>query len=385
MPVQKKTFWIIYVLGFLWSLSFALPLYMQSSFVDSIVGVDNVGLVVFITNVCSLLSLVGYGYLIKRYSNFRVSTIIILFNLAAVIFLLLTQGIWSLVFYVVIFLTMNLFSVNLDVFLESISDDRVTGRIRTTMLTIINIAIFISPVMMGYIIGDDNYRRVYLVAGIVFLPVLLLLFFERQLVADHTLYRERSFKTLRKIFAFHPNLPRLFFVEFALRFFYATMVLYVPIYLHQYLGFGWDQIGPIFTFMLLPFILLQIPAGRLADKLWGEKEMIIAGLLFMAVFTGAVVFLQSQSILIWGLILFCTRVGAALVEAMNETYFFKHVSKEDMDLINLFRDLRPFGWLVAALASFILLHLFVIQSAFVAIIAVLLIALWPALRLVDTK
>lgn len=385
MSSANKKFGLIYLLGFLWSLSFALPLYIQSSFVGSIVGVNNVGLVVFISNIFSFFSLVGYGYLIKRYSNFKVAVSIIIANLLAVLFLVLTSGLWSLVFYVAVFITMNLFSINLDVFLENISDDRITGRIRTTMLTIMNIAILMSPLMMGYIVGDENYTRLYLVAGLVFLPVLFLLFFEKRLVVDNVEYKERSWGALKRVFREHPNLPRIFAVEFSLRFFYTSMVLYLPIYLHQYLGFAWSEIGLIFTVMLLPFVLIEIPAGRLADKVLGEKEMLVGGLLFMLVFTYVVVVLNSATWLLWALILFLTRVGAALVESMDETYFFKHVGKEDMDLINVFRDMRPIGWLTAAFVSFILLHLFNIQSVFIAIIVVLVVALWPALRLVDTK
>jgi hypothetical protein len=97
------------------------------------------------------------------------------------------------------------------------------------------------------------------------------------------------------------------------------------------------------------------------------------------------VIFESDSWLLWAFVLFLSRVGAALVEAMNETYFFKHVGKRDMDLINMFRDMRPIGWLVGALTSFVLLKFFGIESIFVSIVVVLVIALWPALRLVDTK
>jgi len=386
MPIKKKTFILIYLLGFLWSLSFALPLYAQSSFIESIVGIHNVGLVVFISNIVSFLSLVGYGYIIRKFSNLIAALSVVGLNLLAVVFLIWSSGLWSLVYYVVIFITMNLFSVNLDVFLESISDDKVTGRIRTTMLTVMNVAVLISPLLMGFIVGENHYIKLYVVAGFVFLPVLFLLCAQRKLVADvQTDYNERSWQALKKIFKEYPNLPRIFFTEFTLRFFYTAMVLYMPIYLHEFLGFSWDHIGVIFTIMLLPFVLVEIPAGQIADKFLGEKEMLVGGLLCMAVFTLVMVIFESDSWLLWAFVLFLSRVGAALVEAMNETYFFKHVGKRDMDLINMFRDMRPIGWLVGALTSFVLLKFFGIESIFVSIVVVLVIALWPALRLVDTK
>ncbi len=385
MPPRKKNFSFIYLLGFLWSLSFSLPLYVQSSFVSSIVGLENIGLVIFISNLVSFLTLVGYGRLIRYYSNFRVAIGMIVLNLFAVSFLVFSAGLWSIFFYIMVFITMNLFGVNLDVFLESISDDSITGRIRTNMLTVANIAIFLAPMLMGYIVGDNNYLRIYLIGGVIFFPVLFLLLFQKKLVLDQNEYNERSLKVLRQVFKTNKNIPRVFAIQFALRFFFAAMVLYTPIYLHEYLGFSWTQIGPMFTIMLLPFLFLQIPAGRIADKTLGEKEMTIAGLIFMIIFTTVIIFFSSESWLLWAFVLFLTRVGASLVEAMNESFFFKQVSSKDIDIINIFRDLQPIGWLSAAAVSFVLLHYFSILAIFVAIIIVLVLALWPAIRLIDTK
>ncbi len=385
MPPRKKNFSFIYLLGFLWSLSFSLPLYVQSSFVSSIVGLENIGLVIFISNLVSFLTLVGYGRLIRYYSNFRVAIGMIVLNLLAVSFLVFSAGLWSIFFYIMVFITMNLFGVNLDVFLESISDDSITGRIRTNMLAVANIAIFLAPMLMGYIVGDNNYLRIYLIGGVIFFPVLFLLLFQKKLVLDQNEYNERSLKVLRQVFKTNKNIPRVFAIQFALRFFFAAMVLYTPIYLHEYLGFSWTQIGPMFTIMLLPFLFLQIPAGRIADKTLGEKEMTIAGLIFMITFTTVIIFFSSESWLLWAFVLFLTRVGASLVEAMNESFFFKQVSSKDIDIINIFRDLQPIGWLSAAAVSFVLLHYFSILAIFVAIIIVLVLALWPAIRLIDTK
>lgn len=284
-----------------------------------------------------------------------------------------------------VFITMNLFGVNLDLFLESISDDSDTGRIRTNMLAVQNVAIFLAPMLMGYIVGDNNYLRIYLIGGVIFFPVLFLLFYQKKLVVDRIEYNERSFRVLRQLFKVNKNIPRIFVIQFALRFFFAAMVLYTPIYLHDNLGFSWSQIGPMFTIMLLPFLLLQIPAGRIADKVLGEKEMTITGLIFMITFTTVIIFFSSESWLLWAFVLFLTRVGASLVEAMNESFFFKQISSQDVDIINMFRDLQPIGWLSAAAVTFVLLHYFSIISIFVAVVIILILALWPAIKLVDTK
>jgi len=56
-----------------------------------------------------------------------------------------------------------------------------------------------------------------------------------------------------------------------------------------------------------------------------------------------------------------------------------------MDLIDLFRDLRPAGWLIGSLASVVILIFLPIPYLFLILAFVLLFGLRPALALRDTK
>jgi len=114
------------------------------------------------------------------------------------------------------------------------------------------------------------------------------------------------------------------------------MVIYTPIYLNQHLGIDWTQIGMIFTIMLLPFIFLQFPLGRLADTRLGEKEIMAIGFGILVVSTAALSFITTTSFWVWALALFATRVGASAVAVMNETYFFKKTNDTDADLLEFF-------------------------------------------------
>jgi len=384
---KHKPFWLIYFLGFLWAFSYALPLYSQSSFIESIVGRDNISLVFLVLSFVGLVSIYYYEVILKRFGNYKSAVGMIICNLLMVIGLMFANGILALVFFIFIFTSFSLFVINNDIFLETISDNKNTGRIRTTMLTIGNIGILIAPFLMGYLIGDTNkYELVFLIGGIVFFPALILLLYNRQAVEDSKMvYRKRSLKSLEKLLQAHPDILRIMSTEFALRFFYAIMVFYLPIILHDYVGFHWSVIGIILTIMLLPFILLELPAGRVADKYLGEKEMLITGLVLMAVFSVAVGVFTVKSAMIWGVILFMTRMGAALVESMNETYFFKQIDNQDMDLIDIFRDVRPFAWLLAAGISWLFLRWFDIPQVFFLLAIVILISLYPATRIHDTK
>ena len=51
------------------------------------------------------------------------------------------------------------------------------------------------------------------------------------------------------------------------------------------------------------------------------------------------------------MVLFVSRIGASLVESASESYFFKHVKKEDAGLISLFRMVRPISYILVPLIT----------------------------------
>ena len=238
---------------------------------------------------------------------------------------------------------------------------------------------------MGHIAASESYAPVYLVAAAAVIPAILIIMSQRTALRDGTHYQSRHWRDLLQIFKSNHNLSKIFQVAFFLNFFYCVMVLYTPIYLHQYLGFSWTEIGVMFTVMLLPFVALEFPAGSLADRYWGEQEILVVGLLIMAVSTGAIFFIQSSHFIVWTVILAMTRIGAALVEAMQDVYFFKNVRKQDMDLIDLFRDIRPAAWLCGSLFAVIVLEFFAIEYLYLFLAALLFFGLRAALTLKDTK
>jgi len=128
------------------------------------------------------------------------------------------------------------------------------------------------------------------------------------------------------------------------------MIIYTPLYLLE-LGFSWADIGKIFTVMLLPFVFLQYLAGYLADKKFEERDMIIFSLIVISLSTLSIFFLSSKSLIVWALILFCTRIGASLIEILRDSYFYKRIDCRDVDIINFFRSVRPMAYIFGLLIA----------------------------------
>src|SRR5690606_32660033 len=137
-----------------------------------------------------------------------------------------------------------------------------------TFLTIANTALIISPLLAGLLLRDTElYGRVYLFSAGILIPALFILFFSFRHFKD-PIYRAtpliKTFRELKK----YPDILRIVRVDFVLRFFYAWMVIYTPLYLHNYIGLEWSSIGVIFTIMLIPFALFELPLGTLADRIY---------------------------------------------------------------------------------------------------------------------
>jgi MFS family permease len=139
--------------------------------------------------------------------------------------------------------------------------------------------------------------------------------------------------------------------------------------------FDWGHIGIIFTIMLTPFVILSFPLGKLSDKFF-----------ISAFFTMLIPFIVEPKLWIWALVLFATRVGAAIIEIMSESYFFKSVTEENADIISFFRNTGPLSYIIApliALPIFMVIPSF--KYLFFVLGGVLLYGLFVTLRLKDVK
>jgi hypothetical protein len=197
--------------------------------------------------------------------------------------------------------------------------------------------------------------------------------------------------------------------DFLLFFFYSWMTIYTPLYLHKNMGFSWNQIGVILFIMLLPFVYVQFPLGRLADKKYGEKEILSIGFVIMAIFTGIIFFITGGNhvlektffvlnlgnleiditwyVILWAAILFVTRIGAASVEIMCDTYFFKKVDSLDTNIISCFRMVGPAAYILGPLFATLLFTFssFDIQYLFLVLGLIMFIGLKFSLSIKDTR
>ncbi len=83
--------------------------------------------------------------------------------------------------------------------------------------------------------------------------------------------------------------------------------------------------------------------------------------------------------------MFMTRVGASLVEATTESYFFKHTKDADANIISFFRASRPLAYMLGALLGTLSLLYMQFNYTFVFLGILMLPGVVFALLLKDTR
>ncbi len=382
----KKNLTILYLMVFFLTLTCALPAYIQSSYLEGVVGLSAVNLFFISSNIISIIAILFFPYLIKKLGNyFSTSFIGFLFILALVGLGFGTNPWLIFLFFISMQVLSNLIYINMDIFVENFSQNSSTGQTRTIYFTIINLAWVISPSVSAWLINLDGYSSVFLVAALLLVPFLLILLAAGHKIKEKYNYKKIALKkTVRTMFQ-NKDLRGVFGLAALLNVFYNATTVFMPIYLNQTIGFSWTEIGLIFSIMLLPFLIVEIPAGIISDKYTGEKEFFFIG--YLILITCLVLFFSStsQSFWFWAGLLFISRIGAALVEAMRESYFFKKVDAKEITKINIFRTATPLGYLIGSILSVVTLIFLPISYIFIVTAVVLCSSFYFLLAIKDTK
>lgn len=362
---QNRKTWLIYLGGFFLAAHYALVVYVNSSLLKQFVDDRALSILFILGSLFSIVSLIFAPFFLRRFGNIFTLLCFLILEIVAVI------GIGSTK---VAMLVLGLFVLHqavesilyfcLDIQLEKeTTTENITGTNRGIFFTIQNIAWVISPLLVSFLVVQNNFKIIYNLSGLILIPLFLLIFFFFKNTKSVPTPNSNIKASIKKLWK-GGDTTRVFIIQFILNFFYAWMLIYLPLLLNTEIGFGWDKIGLLFTIMLLPFLLFELPAGFLADKKFGEREMLITGFCVITLATFFIPFITSTRFVIWAIVLFVTRVGACLVEISGETYFFKHIKSTESGIISLFRMTRPIALLITPVITLFIVSVFSYSASF---------------------
>lgn len=375
----------IYTASFLFSIQLALAAYVNSTFLGSFVSDKILGLMYVGGSLLTILGLFSITKFIKRFGNYLTILLLVTLNLLSVYGLYTSHTSSLVVPSFLLYLATNSFIMfSLDIFVENFSDDTSTGKTRGLFLTITNLAWVLSPFVAGIAIQHLGYRGVYGLGILMAIPLFTLLSVSLKKFVD-PVYTSPSFKDMIQSIRSLPSVKKICAASFMLQFFYVAMVIYTPLYLSRTVGFDWGTIGILFTIMLIPFVVFEYPFGKIADRFLGEKEILAAGFLVMGISTVSISFIHTKSLIVWGIVLFMTRVGASAVESMTDTYLFKQIQSGDTPIIGFYRAMSPLAYMTAPIFATLLLAFTDFKNLFIGIGLSMILGFIIACTLKDTK
>lgn len=377
---------LLYVLGLVLAVSAALPAYVQSNFLNKFISLGTLSLFFIIANALTVLCIIIFPRAIKSLSNFVTTKITVGLFGASLLSLSLVDGptsaLWAIIFFTI---ASNLLWINMDILVETFSKNASTGTIRTVYFTFINLGWIISPTLSSWLINFSGYQLIFVIAAFLTVPVFFVLSRQKDNLKKEAKYHHEKLRIVLKNTWRNKNLRGIFFIALLLQIFYNTAVVYLPIYLHQNLGIAWSELGLIFSIMLIPFLVFEIPAGIIADKYLGEKEFLFTGFAILVISLLLFFFVKTTNFWIWASILFFSRIGAALIEAMRESHFFKLVDAKDISYINFFRSAAPIGYIIGPILAIIILAFLPVNYIFLSIAILTLSSFYFIYSIKDTK
>lgn len=353
-----RAFRFIFLSSFLFAIHLALISYVNSTTLEQFVKEDNVSVFFIAASIISIVVMSVASKILRAIGNVRFSAILFLLSIISLLVMSTSTEAKFVLPAFILYFSINVVIVYcFDLFIEHYSSTENTGKIRGSYLALNNLAWVSMPLISGIIISKYGIQSVYGIASIIIAIICTVVLLSQNKFKDKKYLHENIFAIFHKIQKDH-NVKDIVIIAFILQIFYSIMVIYSPLYLHNVQNFSWKEIGIMFGIMLTAFPLVQYPAGRLADK-FGEKNFLIAGLTISAfaimLFAWVPTFI-NLGLVGFAAILFFSRVGAATIEVMCDTYFFKGVTEKETGVISAYRIIAPLGYIFGPIISILILN-----------------------------
>jgi len=381
-------FWNIFPLSILFVFHSLMVAYINSTYMESYLSPEGVGALYTIGSALAVIAFLFFSHALRVVGNVKLSIILAIIDIASLVTMGAAESSATAIVAFVVFLTINpLLYLNIDIFSESIigTNESGTGSKRGLTLALMSISATLAPLAMGLIVdGTNNLKLVYYYAAGIFIFFILFLLWRFKEFTDQSYNHFHMRKSIRCMWLYK-DIRNVMFSHLLLQIFFAWAIIYIPLYLATEIGFTWDKIGYITAIGLFAYVIFEWPIGLMADKWIGEKEIMAGGFLVLAVSSSWLAFMSEANLLAWMILIFTTRVGASMVEATTESYFFKHTDGSDANTIGFFRLLRPLANVFGALLGSATLLYLPFNLTFIVLGFMMLPGLYFSAALNDTR
>jgi len=360
---RKELLIATYIITIFCALHLAIPYFVLSAFLATYFKTIYISTIFVITGIVTIFMGNYFSLILKKYTNYRTLLTVCFIQILITIILPFIGNIHVflliIIFIAHVVLTSLIWSC-INIFLDEFSPTEETGAIRGLSSTIYHLGVMIAPFLTAKLLNHYAYSGVFLLSSLMVVPII---FFTHKYLrhVQEPDYKHKSLIKAIKQIRTNPDLHGVFISYFSICSFYSVMNIYFVLYLLNEIKIPMSTyLGIVTPIFLLPFILLPFKLGKLSDQIFGEKKLMIFGMLIVAFIVLSIYFfnINTSSIFIWSIILFISRIGASINETENHTYFYKKINSENSDLIYIFENMKYISLIFVSALGLIFIDVF---------------------------
>lgn len=265
----------------------------------------------------------------------------------------------------------------LSILVKNSSNRQNLGESEGEYFTFVNFGVLVGVLLGGAIAMSSSYNAVFLYAALIFLATYFLS--KSMGIKDGLLPHNDNAKIdmlqEAKRFFKDRKLRAAYIANVGLYIWTSASLLYIPIIMKS-LGFDFQKIGIILAVMIAPYLMLEYPVGKLAEK-HGSSAFISAGFFAIAL-ASVLIYLNFGAILSMIFFFFLSFMGAAAIEPLNEMNLNAHSNKKRIfENMAIFKTSLRLAYFLGPLFAGLFISLFGIKGMFLAF-AVIMAGFWWA-------
>lgn len=363
-PDGKVFAWMALLMGL--GIGLVLPIF--PGIVKSLMGTDsNVSLFYSFIAIMMLLASLLSTVLFRKISRTTITKIGFL-TMGGIFFLLIFVTRWvelGILESIRVWFELILY-ISLALFVRDFANTNDLGENEGLYYRFQNIGFFIGPLLGGFLATQLSYELVFILATAVLLAAMGY-FYNMNIIEKHAAILNIKGIGLKNLchnikeFISDEKRVKAYLMTLFYMIWVAFKKLYVPLFV-IFVGYKEGISGLILSLTLVPLILLEVRAGKYAEK-HGVRKPISFGFLTMGA-TFILIFLSPWPIL--SLILIpLVNLGGAWVEPVQEYYLFKNLPKDrEEDLYGVYMTAGPLGYFFAPLIGAVILFFFPFKFIF---------------------
>lgn len=344
---------VIYALSFLTALGVAIIEPFLALYAETLVPLSYVGLFISLSFVISILANLFGSAIIRRLHEQR-SLILGLGMATLALFLMGFVGHIAALVVVFAFYTFAITLVwfNVHLYVKHNSDAQHLSGNEGKLGVFVNLGYVLAPFIGGAVASTFDLPAIFVASALITLIAFIMFLeikpYDQELVPES---KEHFWGSVRNYFA-DKELGKIFVALFGLRFLYAIWY-FLPVLLTDK-GLSVAHLGLVYSLSAIPWVLLEYPVGKMADRR-GERMFIIIGFAILSLVGFLYGFAPSLPWIIAGL--FIGVIGSSFIEQTVFSAFFRRSGDRDVERLSVLRTAMGLGQVLGPLLASLLISL----------------------------